>query len=134
MLLQFPRRTHQRRYIVADQLSDDRPARGIGRNRPENDPLQTRGSINAEVLREIEVRPAIGRHQVPKQVVGDILHRRQRQHWPRTGQEREDTFRSRAIARREPGGRTDCDLLFRFCRFTWLLHDPIRTVLVSHPS
>jgi len=63
--------------VVADELPDHGAARGILRDGAEDVLAQPRGLVDAEVLREINIRATVLRHHAHERQVGDILHRRE---------------------------------------------------------
>ena len=47
---------------------------------PRNVLLQAGVCMHAEILRVIQIRAAVAGHELPKREIGDVLHRREREH------------------------------------------------------
>ncbi len=60
ILLQLARGAHQRGDVVADHLRDHRPAGRVLGDRLEDVLVQPRSGVDPEVLRDIDIRPAVG--------------------------------------------------------------------------
>ena len=82
--------------VVADDLRHRRTAGGIFHDRTQNRFLGHIVGRHAEILGEIQIRPAVARHQPPERPVRDVLHRRERQNRPRPAKEPAECLAPRA--------------------------------------
>ena len=79
VLLEFLGGAHERRDVVADHLRDDGTTSGVPGDGFEDRFVQSRGRIDPEIFRIVEIRPTIACHEPPERQVRDILHRCQGQ-------------------------------------------------------
>src|SRR3954468_886182 len=74
VLLQLLRAAYEGGNIVANHLGDGRSPGWILRDGSKDGPFQVGSGVDPEILRVINVWPAIAAHQPPKWEVGHILH------------------------------------------------------------
>ena len=64
----------QTRNVVAHELSDDRAARRILRDRRKDVGIEMRVGMDAEILRHVEIGAIVSRHELPEREIRHVLH------------------------------------------------------------